>query len=1054
MAANPVRRTRWTLTLTAAAAAATTASLSLLPQTASAQEIKTDKPTPAPAIPAQAPKTPTLTPTPTPTPPVLGNPLVTPELAKPPVEPKARDAAGQPAPPLPDYRAASESPTSQDRTRKLKAFGYAFFDPARQIIDTRREFLRSRYGSDPKTSPKSEIKIDPRTDPRTDPKIEKTGEKADPVNAFQDVADPLTQLYRNVTASIPAGYQLAPGDSLTVRYWSATRPAREFTRTVDAQGAVTLDGDAGRIIVRGLTTAQAEATLRTRLGKLYKKADASVTLRELRTIPVLVSGEAYAPGTYVVPAVATAFNVLYAAGGPTEAGSLRRIEVRRRGRLVGTLDLYRFLAAGTAPGKSAAAAAANDDDDIALQPGDQILIPARLSRVAVDGEVRTPAFFELGDEETLQDALRYAGGVKPSGVDQRVQISTVAPGSARVLKDVDLRQKNSPASIALYDGDVIDVFSVRQTVMNRVSIEGAVDQPGDYALIENMRVADLVQRARGPLGEAYLTRADLYRWNPDNTLTLVPIDLEKALAGDPAANVSLTRWDRLKIYARGDVAWTGKREVTVKGAVQRPGVYTRSTNMTVRDLLLAAGGPTPDAYLERATLLRQRGDGSFRYEYVKVNDAVQNLPLEDNDVLALYKVGEAKFTADRVVTILGEVVTPGPYPRGDGMKLSELVQLAGGLKPGAGSRVTVAKARRNAADNGTAVVDVNSNGTPVALTDTIQVTLDSQGRCPTADADVTLDDGDVVTIQGTGGFRDRVQTVTIRGAVNRPGPVVIRTNGMRLSDALREAGGLRPEAYPEGLEFVRSPHLLASRGQLEMADTISKLSDQLNASTFQREQAKSDIERMKALGATAQPDAPSPLAALGAVTGQNGNGSGATPAASGPVAAETQVANQLSKRDLVSAPRVLGDDALIPNGSIAVDLDGALRRPGGADDILLVDGDTITIPERPSTIQVVGAVLNTRGVLWKPGANLDFYVSNCGGLTPDAARDRIVVIRAGGGLLPASKVRELKAGDVVVVPTRVLAERLSTKKADIDGIFSKITSSALVFKLATSLFGK
>jgi protein involved in polysaccharide export with SLBB domain len=162
---------------------------------------------------------------------------------------------------------------------------------------------------------------------------------------------------------------------------------------------------------------------------------------------------------------------------------------------------------------------------------------------------------------------------------------------------------------------------------------------------------------------------------------------------------------------------------------------------------------------------------------------------------------------------------------------------------------------------------------------------------------------------------------------------------------------------------------------------------------------------------------------------------------------------QLSQRDLVSAPRVLGDTDLSPDGNIAVDLAGALKRPGGEDDLLLVDGDTITIPERPSTVQVVGAVFNARGVLFKPGAKLDHYVAQCGGFTPDAASDRIVVIHAGGGLVPASKAGALRPGDVVVVPTRVLAEKLSRRGGGLDGLFRGITNSAITLRLATSLFG-
>jgi polysaccharide export outer membrane protein len=834
-------------------------------------------------------------------------------------------------------------------------------------------------------------------------------------NGFEGAVDPLTQINSSLTASIPPSYQLAPGDALTVRYWSATHPAHEFRTMVDAQGALTLE-QGRRLVVRGLTLAQAEDALRRQLAHLYRNVQVSLTLKELRSISVTVGGQAFSPGTYVVPSVATAFNVLYAAGGPTETGSLRRIEIRRRGRLVGLLDVYKFVTVGAEAG------------DVPLQPGDLIYIPARVSRVTIEGEVGSPAIFELTPQETLRDGLHFAGGVKPSAAAQHVQISTVRPSLARVLKDVDLQDNKQIAATPLYDGDLVDVFSVRDTLVNSVTVEGAVDQPGDYALAGGMRVADLLNRARGTLAEAYPSRADLYRWNPNNTLSLIPVDLDRALAGDSAANLPLVRWDRLKVYTREEVAWTGRREVTVRGAVQRPGVYYRSGNLHVRDLLLMAGGPTPDAALDRAVLLHQRGNGTYAYEFVRVGaalqgDANQDAAVQDNDILAVYRVGEAQWTPQPIVSIQGAVVAPGDYPHGENMTLSDLFKLAGGLLPGAGKRVTVAHARHPSADAAVTVVAF----------------IPDRGRALDPRDDLRLADGDVVTVQGTGGFKDRVETVTIRGAVNSPGPVILRGDKMRLSDAIREAGGLRPEAYPEGVEFTRTPTLIGTAGQRGLTRIISRLSDMINQSAYQREQAKSDIERIKATSAAAAPAGPLPTP-------------NAAPAAA-PVPSAA-LATQLARRDLVSAPRVLSADDLAPSGNVAVNLARALRRPGGEDDVTLMDGDTVTVPIMPTTVQVVGAVVNSRAVLFHAGEKVDYYVANSGGFTPDAARDRIVIIHTGGGLIPADKAGPLRPGDVIVVPTKVVAAKISDSHSNgLDDIFRSVTSAAVTLRLATVLLG-
>ncbi len=838
----------------------------------------------------------------------------------------------------------------------------------------------------------------------------------DPVDAFRDIADPISTLYRNVLASVPTTYQLSIGDRVTIRYSSPTMPAREYAVTVDRQGTLNIEGMA-RVAVLGKTLAQAEADIRTRLRRLYNNPDVSLSLTEARTISVTVGGEAFAPGSYTIPAIAGAFSLLYAAGGPTEDGSLRRIEIRRAGRLVGTLDFYKFLITG-------------DQGDVALQSGDLIYIPASQARVAVRGEVRRPALFELTDGETLQDALRYAGGVKASGVVQNAQVSTIVPGAARVLKNVDIKDKPQVARFPLYDGDAVDIFSLRPTITNKVTVEGAVDQPSDYALTPGMRVSDLIALARGTLPEAYLARAELYHWKTDNTTALVPIDLEKALNGDPTANLALTRWDRLKIYTRQEVAWAGSRKITVRGPVQKPGVYELSENMRVSDLLLKIGGPMPEAWLPRAVLQHQDGDGRYRMEYVNLyavshGDHANDPVLQDNDTLAVYRYDQDHFDPDHTITVLGSVTTPGLYPRGEGMRLDELIQNAGGFRPGAAPTVSVAHARKP--------IDG-----PDAKVKMVVASFDSRGRCAPGD-NVQMEDGDVVTVQGTGGFIDRVQTITVSGAVGRPGPIILNSKQMRLSDALRAAGGLRPEAYPSGAEFFRDASMMTSPSQRDIAVIVGQLSDLINDSSYKRELAKSDLERIKAAGAASASS--SALAIPGA-----GGGAAANPAAA-------ELVNQLSQHDLVSRPRTLNAKELVPNGNIAVDLTEALRHPGGNDDILLQDGDVVRVPEQPTTVQVVGAVVNGRGVLYRPNANLDYYVSQSGGFAPDAAKDKIVVIHAGGGLIPANKVRNLQPGDVIVVPTKVLAEKLSSNQNGFDSIFRSVTNSAIIFRLATGLFG-
>jgi protein involved in polysaccharide export with SLBB domain len=828
-----------------------------------------------------------------------------------------------------------------------------------------------------------------------------------------DVSDPLTQLINNVAATVPANYQIAPGDTLVFSYWSATVERSTLTRVVDPQGQITIEGLAP-IVLLGKTVASAENTLKEQLSRFYKNVQVSLTLNKLRTIQVTVSGDVYQAGTYAVPSVATAYNLLYFAGGPTENGSLRNVQILRNGKKVGALDMYKFEL-GVGP-----------TTDFPLQAGDMIIVPPRLARIAVSGEVLRPAIFEMTDTETLEDALRYAGGIRPSGLTQSVRLNTLDPGNARIIQDVDLKDVAATKRQRLYDGDEVEVYSVRALVTNSVRVEGAVDQPNDYPLTPNMRVSDLLNRSRGTLNEAYLQHAELRRWNPDTTTTLQVIDIEKALAHDPQHDLVLQKWDRLKVYTRDEVAYLGRRLVTVKGAVQKEGIYPVSRNMHVSDLLRAAGGPTPDANLDKAFLIHQPDNAApikvdVNLGAILRGNAAQDAEVQDNDQLVVYNVRQTQFTPDHIVQILGPVVTQGPYPRSQNMKLSDLVALSGGFLPSAGGKVSIAHAQHSADE-------------PDKSVETIEL---GAGRTVPSQRDVVLLDGDVVSVLGNGAFLPTVQKVFIRGAVKSPGYVFLTNKRMHLSEALKEVGGMRPEAFPQGAEFYRNPDQLGTTGQRQLTTSIGMLNDLLNDSEYQRQRAKSRLDIIKATGQAQAGNLLIPSTAASAVPNVAAGAAGA----------------QLATQELVSKARNNVNEAAQPDGNIAVNLPQALRRPGTAEDIILLDGDTITIPETPTTVQIVGAVFHQRGVQYRPGATLQQYVDEAGGYAPDAAKDRIEVIRLGGGLAPAKKAGAIQPGDVIVVPTKVLAISIAGHSDQIGDFFRSLTSSALIYKFATGLFG-
>jgi protein involved in polysaccharide export with SLBB domain len=825
---------------------------------------------------------------------------------------------------------------------------------------------------------------------------------------------PEAMSYLNALSTVPERYQLGPGDTLLLRYWSPTLEPRDVSLRLDERGVITLP-IGGTLVARGQTLAQLEATLRRTLSRLINKVDLSLTMKDLRTISVLITGEAFAPGSYQMPAVATLFNALYACGGPSDQGSIRRIQLKRTDGTTHTFDFIRFLEG-------------DGTQDAPLQPGDTIYIPLAESLVAVKGEVQRPAIYELTDKERLRDAVRFAGGTKPSGVVQRVSVDSVKPGIERRQVDANLLAAGDANNPVLYDGDTVEVLSIRPETKNAVDIEGAVDQPSRYAWATGMTVADLLERARGVLEDAYLDRADLYRANPDNTQTLIPLDLTKALQRDPQANVALERRDRLVVYRLQDVAFLGFRRVEASGAVQRPGYYTRADGMHVRDLVLQAGGPLPEAAAERAFLQRRNADGSFgpliNLDLLKAaaGDSDQNLLLQDRDVLAVYTRRQADYTPENVVEVKGAVQAPGTYPRAANMRLKDLLNVAGGLLPNAADSLEIAHAR----------TPVNTPVDNVALAALPQAGPDAGGPI--------LSDGDVVTIHSRQDFRMRPVTVIVKGAVKRPGPYALASETESLSDIVRRAGGLANNAFPQGAQMYRKPELLTTDVQQTLAPRVQALLDMVQQAEYRRALARSDVDKLRAVSSKGSS---TPAVAIpGAIAPTGGDVSAAT---------MDQVASKLAGRDLVTPARPLTDDDLLPAGNLSIDLMAAMSAPHTRKDVVLREDDFIDIPEKPTTVTVSGAVMVPSSVTYESGKSLADYLAGAGGLAQDAAKDQILIIRATGQVLRAKGRVKVELGDIILVPTRVMYDKLKSNQSVWDSIISRITGGALVYAVIRSL---
>jgi protein involved in polysaccharide export with SLBB domain len=1028
-------------------------------------------------------------------------------------------------------------------------------------------------------------------------------------DAVSGFVGPVDMMGANVSATVPSNYVLGPGDELTIHFWSDLVEFQTEYVVVDDKGEVVIPR-AGKLVVRGMTLSQFQEAVKEMLERVaYKNLTLIATLEPLRSVQIFITGEAFRPGSYFTSAVTTLFNALYLCGGPNNNGSLRNIKLKRNNETK-SLDFYKFLMEG------------DSSQDVDLYAGDTILISPLGKLVNINGEVKRPNQYELKQEENLQQLISMAGGIKPSGYLQRVQIDSVIPGRERIVRDVDVAQE---LDIPIFDGDIVTVFSIPSERMNTVTIEGKVRMPGIYQLKEGMKVSDLIRAAQGLLGEAYTERADLLRLNTDEkTTTVIPINLLNALAGDAHENILLRQWDKLVVYSKWDVKWHAERIVTVQGAVVNPGSYERHDGMTVSGLLMQAGGLLPEAYTDRALLMRmdnygelnesiiinltndnltelrdgdtlivytyheaiwhperevtiegavqnpdsysrtdgmkvydlihraggllpqaypdralllrhderQRvtkgffispklalqddpknnlelkdGDRFIIYTYeearwepvreVSVTGAVQNpavyqrtdgmrvsdlilragglLPnahmdradikrmlhnqqthvtikvdltkalsgdrgadtmLEDEDTLVVYTIGEVQYRPENMVTIYGAVQRPDIYTRTEGMKLSDLIFVAGGTLPGAHEVVEI----NRIGEEGSAVI-ITSNINKLQAGDSTQ--------------DITLEDEDVVSIRKRKDYLDSLRTVVITGEVKYPGSYVLKHNE-RLSDIIGRAGGITDRAYPEASVVTRSIDYLILNEQRNSTRQVKKLLDDLNEMEYQREVARVllmerrdrgtvDVDRLSEQSATPFPGAELPGQEAVTDIMEVGAMSGIPDQAETALSGFEGVEQSRYQYTLVTPARNI--NSYLPPGRVIVNLQNAMDKPGTKEDILLEDGDRITIPAMPATISVTGAVIQPLSLVYIKGKGIKDYIQMVGGYSRDADQEAVYIIKA-NGMVEKSKEANLSPGDIIVVPTKVMVQKVTDRWGQIiGGLKFAVTTLAMVITI-------
>ncbi len=478
----------------------------------------------------------------------------------------------------------------------------------------------------------------------------------------------------NKSLATPLNYEIGPNDILKLVIYGVQEYSADLA--VSKEGKILID-NVGAVKVGGLTIEAAKSRIKQVMGNTaYSslsrgESKIDLTLGDIRTIHVNVIG-AFKSGTINVSSLSNVISVLSEAGGPNTIGSYREIEVIRDNKLFKKVDLYKFMQYG------------DQSQNIGLKDNDIIRVPSYKQRVEIKGEVKRPGIFEVIGTESFSQILQYAGGFTDNAYSAWVKIIQ-KNDKEKSVKDVASSEfiKYIPKG-----GDEITVSKIINRFQNRVTLSGAVYRPDVYELTPGMRVADLLKKADGLKEDAFIGRAQLIRSKPNLLKEMISINLSKALEKNSADNIELQREDEL--YVNSILDLRDSLTVELLGEVRSSGRFNYIDSMTVKDLILMAGGFTYAANknVEVARLVKY-GDRVENTEVTQIfkteingdlsfNPGQENFVLQPLDVVTITK--KVGYTLPEVVTISGQVQSAGKYTLSSRVeRVSDIVKRAGGL---------------------------------------------------------------------------------------------------------------------------------------------------------------------------------------------------------------------------------------------------------------------------------------------------------------------------------------------------------------------------------------
>lgn len=754
---------------------------------------------------------------------------------------------------------------------------------------------------------------------------------------------------------IPSEYLVGPGDTIKVQLYG--KENKEYDLIIGRDGNIQFP-ELGPISVLGLKFEDMRKAVSARIKQQMIGVESNITMGELRSIRIFIAGDAYKPGSYTVSSLSTITQALFVAGGIAEIGSLRNIQLRRKGELIGTLDLYDLLMRGDA------------SNDMRLHSGDVVFIPSVGGLVSVDGEVRRPAIYELKGKESMEEVISMAGGLKGDAYPRSSSIERYNEQGLKSIKNVDLTTDKGRAEKAKA-GDIIKVKTATSQFEDAITVIGAVVRPGKYQWYQGQKISDLLPSVWGDfLPSADLDYAIIIREiNKHGDIEVHQFAPSRAIINKSEnQDLELSPRDIVMVFNFSDDSQNRfELNKLVRDRVEEVVQLVGDSSLS-KDLFKAGFSQLENQKLTNRSQLggvvvakEQVEDDEALAIKGEVNRMMANL-FEDPELIKLsglmnrsellYPIimklnHQNRFGEDvPVVAVKGQVYHEGIYPLAVNARVSEIVKAAGGLKEGAYTARAELTRTITLAD-GSNIIHKN-----------IELLSALNGE---DSSNLLLKGRDILTVMTTPEWQEN-KSVEIRGEVKFPGVYNIR-RGETLKEVIERAGGFTSFAYLPSAVFVRES--IRQQEQLE----IKKLADQLRRD----------------------------LATRGVSKG-------------GDVVNYADAQMMLADLENIEAVGRL----VVDLSAISIGIEQA--------DLQLEDSDVLYVPSTKQTIAVMGEVQHAATHRYKEGLTIDQYLNMSGGVRERADDGRTYVVKANGSvMLPSRSIwfsseDKLQPGDTIIVP--------------------------------------